>query len=215
VRLVQPEIVATSLLRAGQGSPLHNGHGGQRPKKRTQVGGFGRSVGPLARGWLRHSVRGGRRSSGLLKSLQSSRRVFRGGYGSRLVKIFRAKVPERRTTSRRYQVTFQFAQGDSCWSNRHRCCGTSHLEPCYDVLLGSATRNRAITRVPFFMESIWSVPPNCRTLSCIPRIPTPASPCEANVDLCLPSMPFPSSSMHNRNTSPSYSRDTVAVALPE
>src|ERR1041385_3258112 len=62
VRLAEPEVVATSLLRAGRGSPLHNAHGGQRPRKRPQVSRFARSVEPLARGWLRHSVRGGRRS---------------------------------------------------------------------------------------------------------------------------------------------------------
>jgi hypothetical protein len=128
VRLVQSEVVGTSLLRAGQGSPLHNGHGGQRPRKRTQIGGFGRSVGPLARGWLRHSVRGGRRSRGLLKnSLRSSRRVYPGvGYGTRLIEIFRAKVPERRTTRRPYQITCQFAQCDSCCSNCYRYCGKDH-----------------------------------------------------------------------------------------
>jgi hypothetical protein len=97
--IVQPEVVATSLLRAGLGSPLRNAQGGQRPNERSQVRGFARSVEPLARGWLRHSVRDGLRSGGLLKSLRHRERSSRGvGYGTRLIKIFRAKVPEERTT---------------------------------------------------------------------------------------------------------------------
>ena len=51
-----------------------------KAKEAPQVGGFGRSVERLARGWLRHSVRGGRRSRRLLNRLRASRKgLSRGG----------------------------------------------------------------------------------------------------------------------------------------
>ena len=95
-RLAHREVVVTFLLRGGRGSPLRNGHGGQRPRESSHLGGFGRSVEPLARGLLRHNVRGGRGLRRLLKTACGHpQKVFPGvGYGTRLIKIFRGRVPE-------------------------------------------------------------------------------------------------------------------------
>jgi hypothetical protein len=74
-----------------------------------------------------------------------------------------------------------------CWSARQRPLQAATKE----VL---TTGSRATTTVPLPLELISKVPPNCRSLSRIPLIPTPAVPPESKASRFSDGMPLPLSS---------------------
>ena len=57
-----------------------------------------------------------------------------------------------------------------------------------------ATGSRANTTVPLLLDLISKVPSRCRSLSRIPRIPTPGMPAESMASRFSRGMPFPLSS---------------------
>jgi hypothetical protein len=78
---------------------------------------------------------------------------------------------------------------------------------------GSVNGKIATTAVPLFPELISQRPPNCRTLSRMPCMPTPAF--NPNEELTGAGRPLPSSWISTRTSRSSRAMRMRAVGLPE